>query len=110
MSLLIPSRTVHPDQMADEAAAPDFGVVDAEIACSRLSSICQIGIMGIRNGAEVFAYDTLVDPCDDFSSFNTRIHGITCDHVAGQPTFAHNRIPLFSGAPILRQSERGMNA
>jgi DNA polymerase-3 subunit epsilon len=54
-----------------------------------VSSICQIGIVGFRNGREVFAYETLVDPCDEFSFFNTRIHGITDDHVVGKPTFAH---------------------
>src|SRR6188472_2863973 len=66
----------------------DFVVVDVETACSRVSSICQIGIVGFRNGSEVFAYETLLDPCDDFSPFNTGIHGISCDHVVGQPTFA----------------------
>jgi DNA polymerase-3 subunit epsilon len=67
----------------------DFVVVDVETACSRVSSICQIGIVGFRDGREVFAYETLVDPCDEFSPFNTRIHGISGDHVAGQPTYAH---------------------
>ena len=66
----------------------DFVVVDVETACSRASSICQIGIVGFRNGAEVFEYETLVDPCDDFSPFYTRIHGIKPHHVAGQPNFA----------------------
>lgn len=70
------------------AEVVDFVVIDVETACSRVSSICQIGIVGFRDGAEVFAFETLVDPCDEFSSFNTRIHGITCDHVAGKPTFA----------------------
>jgi DNA polymerase III subunit epsilon len=74
---------------ADPAGRPDFMVVDVETACPRVSSICQIGIVGFRDGVEVFEYETLVDPCDEFSMFNTRIHGITCDHVAGQPTFAH---------------------
>jgi len=41
-----------------------------------------------RGGAEVFAYETLIDPCDDFSPFNIRIHGISSDHVAGKPIFA----------------------
>ena len=72
---------------ASDLAAPDFVVVDVETACSRVSSICQIGIVGFRDGVEVFEYDTLVDPLDHFSSFNTHIHGITCDHVAGAPTF-----------------------
>jgi DNA polymerase-3 subunit epsilon len=69
--------------------APDFVVVDVETACSRVSSICQIGIVGFRSGIEIFAYETMVDPCDDFSPFNTRIHGISCDHVVGKPTFGH---------------------
>ncbi len=68
--------------------APDFVVVDVETSCSQVSSICQIGIVGFKDGRETFAYETLLDPCDRFSSFNTRIHGITADHVAGAPTFA----------------------
>ena len=72
-----------------DQTTPDFVVVDVETACSRVSSICQIGIVGFRNGSEVFAYETLVDPRDDFSPFNTRIHGISCDHVVGKPTFGH---------------------
>lgn len=68
--------------------APDFVVVDVETSCSQVSSICQIGIVGFRDGRETFAYETLLDPCDRFSTFNTRIHGITADHVTGAPTFA----------------------
>ena len=67
--------------------APDFVVIDVETACSRVSSICQIGIVGFRDGREIFEYETLVDPLDRFSPFNVRVHGITCDHVAGAPTF-----------------------
>lgn len=68
--------------------APDFVVIDVETSCARVSSICQIGIVGFSGGREVFAYETLVDPCDEFSSFNIGIHGITANHVAGQPSFA----------------------
>ena len=71
-----------------DAVAPDFVVIDVETACSRVSSICQIGIVGFRDGIEVFEYETLLDPQDRFSSFNVRIHGITSDHVIGAPTFA----------------------
>lgn len=74
---------------ASADVAPDFVVIDVETACARVSSICQIGIVGFRDGAELFAYESIVDPCDDFSPFNTRIHGISCDHVVGKPTFAH---------------------
>ncbi|WBQ19236.1 exonuclease domain-containing protein [Sphingobium yanoikuyae] len=66
---------------------PEFVVLDVETACSRVSSICQIGIVGFRNGAVTFEYETLVDPQDHFSSFNTRIHGIAASHVLGQPCF-----------------------
>jgi DNA polymerase III subunit epsilon len=73
--------------MIDSSEAPDFVVVDVETACARVSSICQIGIVGFRQGREVFAYETLVDPCDEFSAFNVNIHGITARDVIGQPTF-----------------------
>ena len=79
-----------PSISASEAAtdAPDFVVIDVETACSRVSSICQIGIVGFRKGLIVFEYETLVDPQDHFSGFNTRIHGISADHVLGRPSFA----------------------
>jgi DNA polymerase-3 subunit epsilon len=73
--------------LTPEVTAPDFVVVDVETACSNVGSICQIGIVGFKDGSVVFEYETLVDPLDRFSSFNTRIHGITCDHVLGAPTF-----------------------
>jgi DNA polymerase-3 subunit epsilon len=83
-SLIAPGPEITP---TPAPAPPDFVVVDVETACSRVSSICQIGIVGFRDGAELFAYETIIDPCDAFSSFNTRIHGISCDHVVGKPTF-----------------------
>jgi DNA polymerase-3 subunit epsilon len=67
---------------------PDFVVIDVETACSRVSSICQVGIVGFRDGREVFAWETLLDPCDEFHPMNSRIHGIAEHHVVGQPTFA----------------------
>lgn len=70
------------------ADAPDFVVIDVETACSRVSSICQIGIVGFRDGRIQFEYETLIDPRDRFSSFNTRIHGIAAAHVVGRPCFA----------------------
>ncbi|HXH17328.1 MAG TPA: exonuclease domain-containing protein [Sphingomonas sp.] len=75
---------------ADTASTlpPDFVVIDVETACSRVSSICQIGIVGFRDGREVFEYETLLDPHDEFHLFNTRIHGIAEHHVVGQPSFA----------------------
>ncbi|ONF96048.1 3'-5' exonuclease [Sphingomonas jeddahensis] len=82
--------------------APDFVVIDVETACARVSSICQVGIVGFRGGVEVFAYETLVDPCDEFAPFNTRIHGLCADHVMNQPTFAdvHATIDAHLGGRI----------
>ena len=92
MTLGLPEAPTSPDALEDrirDPQRPDFVVVDVETACSRVSSICQIGIVGFRDGVETFAYETLVDPCDEFSPFNTRIHGISCDHVVGRPQFGH---------------------
>jgi DNA polymerase-3 subunit epsilon len=80
--------------VAATASAPDFVVIDVETACSRVSSICQIGIVGFADGREVLAYETLVDPQDIFESFNTRLHGIGPHHVRGKPTFAKLRQTL----------------
>ena len=87
MHSILPPRVPLPST-PPVVAAPDFVVVDVETACSSVSSICQIGIVGFRDGVEVFEYETLIDPLDRFSSFNTRIHGLTSDHVIGAPTFA----------------------
>ena len=72
----------------DLAGPLDFVVIDVETACARVSSICQIGIVGFCDGREAFAWETLLDPCDEFHAMNTRIHGIGAHHVVGQPTFA----------------------
>ncbi|MET0240628.1 MAG: exonuclease domain-containing protein, partial [Sphingobium sp.] len=88
-----------PAALADDL---DFVVVDVETACSRVSSICQIGIVGFRRGQEVLAYETLIDPRDEFFAFNTRIHGIEAAHVAGQPTFGdvHDIVSRHIGGRI----------
>lgn len=98
---LSPNSTLNREVSAPNAPL-DFVVVDVETACSRSSSICQIGIVGFRDGAEVFAYETLVDPCDEFNPFNTRIHGITSEHVWGKPSFAdiHPMIDSHLGGRI----------
>lgn len=83
---MIPASLSTPVEPLSETP-PDFVVIDVETACSRVSSICQVGIVGFRAGAEIFEYETLVDPRDHFSTFNIRIHGITSDHVMGKPTY-----------------------
>lgn len=86
---------------------PDFVAVDVETACSRMSSICQIGIVGFRDGREIFAYESLIDPRDEFSPFNIGIHGIDADKVADQPTFAmafHHIAGLLSDRVVVAHS------
>lgn len=80
------SDVTHTPDPADDA--PDFVVIDVETACSRVSSICQVGIVGFKAGREIFEYETLLDPRDEFNVFNTRIHGIAEHHVVGKPTFS----------------------
>jgi DNA polymerase-3 subunit epsilon len=76
------------DDRVPEPIRPDFVVIDVETSCSRASSICQVGIVGFRDGREVFAWETLLDPRDEFHAASVRIHGIAAHHVAGKPTFA----------------------
>jgi len=80
-------ETLAHSEISNATDVPDFVVVDVETSCSRVSSICQIGIVGFRNGVEIFEYETLIDPKDEFHGFNTRIHGIAAGHVVGQPCF-----------------------
>ena len=100
-----------PASLGTPAAAPvpdlalpemDFVVVDVETACGRSSSICQIGIVGFCDGQEVLAWETLVDPQDVFSDFNTRLHGIGARHVRGKPRFPqlHGAITAHLGGRI----------
>jgi DNA polymerase-3 subunit epsilon len=69
-------------------AGADFVVIDVETANADMASICQIGLVAFRDGAEIAAYDWLVDPEDEFDPYNVRIHGIDESAVRGCPTFA----------------------
>jgi len=67
----------------------DFVAIDVETACSRNSSICQVGIVGFLDGKEVLTFESLVDPRDEFDPFNVGLHGIDRHHVRGKPHFGH---------------------
>lgn len=64
-----------------------FHAVDVETANVDRASICQIGIVDVRNGEVTRQWQTLIDPEDSFDPFNTGIHGIDADSVRGRPTF-----------------------
>ena len=65
----------------------EFVAVDVETANADCSSICQIGIARFEDGNLAEEWSTLVNPEDDFDSFNVSIHGITEDMVEGSPLF-----------------------
>lgn len=77
------------DSLPRTIAEPDFVSIDVETACRSRGSICQIGIVGFREGREVFALDYLVNPLEPFEARNVEIHGITADRVQGAPHFGH---------------------
>lgn len=53
-----------------------FNAIDVETANSDPSSICQIGIVTIRDGIIKEQISLLVNPEAEFSQFNVRLHGI----------------------------------
>lgn len=64
-----------------------FVTVDVETANPKLSSICQVGLVVYEDHKIVDSWSSLIDPCDEFRDFNTRIHGIGPQHVLHAPSF-----------------------
>lgn len=64
----------------------EFVVIDIETANSDQAAICQIGLVKYVNGTLSDEWQTLVNPEEEFSPWNTRIHGIGPDHVKNAPT------------------------
>lgn len=80
-----------------------FVSIDVETANASLSSICQIGAVIYENKRPVDQWCTLVNPGQEFRSFNTRIHGIRARDVAAAPGLAATIESLrhFAGSTIL---------
>ncbi|MFD2630193.1 3'-5' exonuclease [Oceanobacillus kapialis] len=65
-----------------------FVSIDFETANEKRYSPCSVGIV-VANEEEILEeYYSLINPITSFSSFNTRIHGITEKDVEDAPTFA----------------------
>ena len=64
----------------------NFDAVDVETANADRSTICQIGIVNIRDGHVHDSWVSLVDPEDWFDDWNIDIHGISEETVKGAPT------------------------
>ena len=71
-----------------------FNAIDVETANADRASICQIGIVHVRDGAIHDRWQTLINPKDWFDPWNVSIHGITPDDVRNSPTLPEVRDEL----------------
>jgi DNA polymerase III subunit epsilon len=82
----------------------DFVVIDVETANSDLSSICQVGIASFSNGILHGAWESLVNPEDDFDPINVSIHGIDEEKVRFSPIWGlvYSKVrPLLQGSIVV---------
>ena len=71
-----------------------FNSIDVETANADHASICQIGIVHIRDGQIADQWQTLVNPEDKFDIGNISIHGITENTVKDSPLLPEIRDEL----------------
>ena len=71
-----------------------FNSIDVETANADRASICQIGIIHVRDGKIRDQWKTLIDPEDWFDPWNIEIHGIDETSVTGSPTLPEVRDEL----------------
>ena len=64
-----------------------FIALDVETAGKTNGGICQIGLCFVSDTGAVQTYSVLIDPEEPFEPFNTELHGISADTVAGAGTF-----------------------
>ena len=67
-----------------------FTAIDFETANQKRASVCAVGVVKVRDGVVVDAFDTLVQPPPGFGEFhhiNVGVHGITARDVVGAPTW-----------------------
>jgi DNA polymerase-3 subunit epsilon len=72
-----------------------FISLDVETAGKTIGGICQIGLCFVSDTARLQTYSVLVDPEEPFEPFNTDLHGIGADTVAGAGTFPTVYAELF---------------
>jgi len=66
----------------------NFTAIDFETATGKHNSACAIGIISVKNGKVIDEYTSLIQPPDnEYSYYNTQIHGITEDDTANIPFF-----------------------
>lgn len=66
----------------------DYVIIDFETANSRMDSICQIGMIKVKDGVVIDSYSSLIKPEPlYFSSMNISIHGIKASDVKNSKSF-----------------------
>ncbi len=64
-----------------------FAAVDFELASNSRASICQMGIALVKPDGFIVRSSMLIDPEEEFGSFQTDLHGIRKEDVMGAPLF-----------------------
>ncbi len=72
-----------------------FIALDVETAGKTIGGICQIGLCFVSDTGSLLTYSVLIDPEEPFESFNTDLHGISAETVAGAETFPTVYATLF---------------
>ena len=66
----------------------NFTAIDVETADSNRWSICQIGLVKVRQGVIADAFSLLIRPPENrYSRMNTQVHGINAEITMDAPTF-----------------------
>lgn len=65
-----------------------FIALDVETANGNSHSICQVGLAMVSDNGVIETANYMVDPDQPFDDFNTQLHGIDAQAVAGAPQFA----------------------
>ena len=91
-----------------------FVALDVETANESRGSICSIGLVKFENGKIIDHFYSLINPEEDFSFFNTFIHGIHSEDVEFAPTFPNIRpklIDFINDLPVVAHfAQFDMNA
>ena len=72
-----------------------FNAIDVETANASPASICQIGIVCVRDSVIWDRVSILVNPEERFNFFNVRLHGIDEEDVKDCPTFPRIYAELY---------------
>ena len=90
---------LHQEQLAAPGVPSvlTFNSIDVETANADRASICQIGIVHVRDGEIEDQWQTLINPEDWFDPWNVSIHGIDEKDVRNSPTLPEVRDELRRG-------------